>query len=139
MAGGMKKNRRGATILEMAIVLPLLLILVFGVIEYSWMFLKAGQISNAAREGARYAILLDITSLEQVTTSPSPLVASLNNADISMDKVTVSSPTGVNVSVGQPVTIEILADYSQLKLIGFPLLPTPGTLRSSVTMLKEGY
>ena len=42
---------------EAAIVFPILLMLTLGAIEYGWLFLNAQQVTNAARQGARIAIL----------------------------------------------------------------------------------
>ena len=57
----MKKVRKintqnGAAMVEFAIVLPLLLILVFGIIEFGVMFYDKAVITNASREGARAGI-----------------------------------------------------------------------------------
>jgi hypothetical protein len=38
-----KRFHRGAATIEMAIVLPLLLLLILGVMEYGWMFLRQGS------------------------------------------------------------------------------------------------
>lgn len=48
---------RGATAVEMAIVLPVLVALAFGIIDFSRIFNAELQISQAAREGARLAAL----------------------------------------------------------------------------------
>ena len=71
-----KKIRyRGTATIEAAIMLPLLLLLTLGVIEYGWMFLKAQQTTNAARHAARIAIRPDssntdvINVIDQIMTS----------------------------------------------------------------------
>lgn len=47
------KTQIGATAVEMAIILPLFLILIFGIIEFSLLLYNKNIISHAAREGAR--------------------------------------------------------------------------------------
>jgi len=54
------KCQRGASAVEFAIVLPLLLIFIFGIIEFSILFYDKAVITNASREGARTAILFDM-------------------------------------------------------------------------------
>ncbi len=52
-----RRNERGAAMVEFAIVLPLLLLLVMGIIEFSLLFFDKAVITNASREGAREGIV----------------------------------------------------------------------------------
>ena len=52
----LRHNQKGAAILEFAIVLPFLLVLVFGMIEFGLIAYNKQVITNASREGARWAI-----------------------------------------------------------------------------------
>jgi Flp pilus assembly protein TadG len=54
-----KERQRGAAMVEMAIILPLLLLLVFGIIEFSVMFYDKAMLTNASREGARLGVLFN--------------------------------------------------------------------------------
>jgi Flp pilus assembly protein TadG len=56
--------RRGAAMVEMALVLPLFLLLVLGVIEFGRAMMIANLVTNAAREGARMAVLDGSTNTE---------------------------------------------------------------------------
>jgi hypothetical protein len=47
----------GAEIIEFALVLPLLLLVMLGIIDFGFLFQRYEVITNAAREGARVAIL----------------------------------------------------------------------------------
>ncbi len=47
----------GQALVELAFVLPLLLIILFGIVEFSLAMFDKAMITNASREGARYAIL----------------------------------------------------------------------------------
>ena len=51
------KNQRGATAVEFAIVFPLLILLMFGIIEFSIILYDKAMITNASREGARAGIV----------------------------------------------------------------------------------
>ena len=48
---------RGAELIEMAVVLPLLMLLMFGIIDFGFMFQRYVVLTNAAMEGARVGIL----------------------------------------------------------------------------------
>ena len=50
------KNNKGAVLVEFVIVVPLLLILIFGSIEFGILFFNKAMITNASREGARAGI-----------------------------------------------------------------------------------
>jgi len=51
------KEHKGASAVEFALVLPLLLIILFGVIEFSIIMYDKHMITNASREGARQGIV----------------------------------------------------------------------------------
>lgn len=51
------KKQKGAAIVEFAVILPLFLVLVFGIIEFSLLFYDKAVITNASREGARAGIV----------------------------------------------------------------------------------
>jgi len=51
------KSESGAELIEFALTLPLLLLLVLGIIEFGFMFQEYEVLTNAAREGARIAVL----------------------------------------------------------------------------------
>ena len=53
---GRKRSRAAATV-EMAVVRPVLLTMLFGIIEFGWVFSVRQALTTAAREGARTAAL----------------------------------------------------------------------------------
>ena len=50
-------NERGQAIIEMALTLPLLLLVVMGIFDFGLMFQRYEVVTNAAREGARVGVL----------------------------------------------------------------------------------
>ncbi len=57
------RRRRGATMVEFALVVPILLAMLLGIIEFGWMAKNKLQLSNAVREGARDAAVGLSTSI----------------------------------------------------------------------------
>ena len=53
----LRKTDAGAEVIEMAIILPLLMVLVFGIIEFGFLFQRYVFLTNVAAEGARVASL----------------------------------------------------------------------------------
>jgi hypothetical protein len=51
-----KNDRRGAAAIEFAVILPFLVVLVFGMVEFGVMFYDKAVITNASREGVRAGI-----------------------------------------------------------------------------------
>ena len=50
-------NQRGTSAIEFAIVLPLLVVFVFGIIEFGLIFYDKAMVTNASREAARAGIV----------------------------------------------------------------------------------
>lgn len=50
-------SERGAELIEFALVFPLLLMVVLGIVDFGFLFQRMEVITNAAREGARIAVL----------------------------------------------------------------------------------
>jgi Flp pilus assembly protein TadG len=54
---GMHGGERGAVLVEFAFTLPLLLFVLVGILDFGWVFQQYQVVTNAAREGARMAVL----------------------------------------------------------------------------------
>lgn len=54
-----RRARRGAELVEFALIFPIYLILFFGIMEYSWYFYQRSVAVEAARSGCRIATQLD--------------------------------------------------------------------------------
>ena len=65
---GRKAPDRGATAVEFALVLPLLLLLVFGIIDFGRALNAQITLTQAAREGARLEALGDSSAAVQART-----------------------------------------------------------------------
>lgn len=50
-----RSNESGAALVEMAVVLPVFVLMLFGMIEASWAFTQSNDVRHGAREGARLA------------------------------------------------------------------------------------
>jgi Flp pilus assembly protein TadG len=118
-------NRRGAAMVEMALVLTLLMMLTLGAIEYGWLFLTMQRLTNAARQGARVA---------------SPLGATDTEGETAMNTLLAGVPTATAdvTTTGANVTATVTVTTSAVRLVNWDVLPAPATLTASVTMAKEG-
>jgi len=78
-----RDREKGASAVEFAIVLPLLVLLVFGIMEAGWLFAQQIEVRNAAREGARLAVV-------DYDTAANMRSAVCNRAALSKDRARVS-------------------------------------------------
>ena len=109
------KKEDGQAVVEFALVLPLLLLLIFGAMDFGWLFFNKIQVNNASREGARYAAIHwkesnfeDDTKNLAMACAPGSVVT-VNNQSV---EVTISVKKDVNVLTG--VTSTIIGDSVEL-------------------------
>lgn len=128
------RRKRGLATVEMAIVLPILLWLTFGLIEYGWLFINHQQLTNACRHVARVAVLADTTNAEYEQA----IVDAMSVAGFSEGQYTYEPGSlPVDIEPGEEFTVRITVFYDEITL-GLPLIPTPARITDSFTMLKEG-
>ena len=130
---GPRQSRSGAAMVEMAIVLPLLMILTLGLIEYGWVFLRVSQINQAARHGVRTAVRPDATE----ANVQAAVLSMMTDFGLKDSGYTLTY-TDLAVGVGQPVTVHISVDYTKLTLTGSGFVPLPDKVQGRGTMAKEG-
>lgn len=125
---------RAAAIVEFAVVLPLLLTILFGVIQYGWIFMVRQTLQSAAREGCRLAVL---------PTSVDPYV------NVTDHIAAVMAPTGLGpadyivtmthaVPLNPVESVVISAKYSEVSLLSGFFNTSDYDLIGSCTMRKEG-
>ncbi len=137
----LRKKRRGVATVEMAIILPLLLLLTLGAMRYGWLFLKAQQITNATRMGARRAVLPDATGEGVLAVIDALMTAGGMGA--SGYSVTFSPADITSLEVGDSLTVRITVPAANIDIMRVPLFtdlePENWNLGAEVTMAKEGF
>jgi len=127
-----QRTRRGTVLVEAALLFPIIFFMTFAMLEYGWVVLKSEQLSNAARHGVRLAVR-PAAIAGDVNTAIDTLMA---NAHITGFTKTISP--AVTSSAGTTITVTITVPYTNIKLVGIPLVPMPTNLQASVSMVKEG-
>ena len=131
-----RSRRRGLSLIEAALVLPLFILLLFGFLEYSWAFWKSQQIGNAARHGARLGIVDGATAAEVQAGVDQIMANSGLGGSGYLTTLTPGDPAGM--LPGELFTVTVSVDYSNIILIGMPLLPVPNQLSRETGMAREG-
>lgn len=104
-------SEKGAAVVEFAILALLLLVFVFGIIEFGFLWLQANYIANAAREGGRVASKLeDPLSGSEVQTAVQNYLKG----------TVVYSDDFVNDCCGNNQNIKISIDSTDITATGVP-------------------
>ena len=131
---GSRTTRRGAAVVEMAVVAPLLLLILFGVIEFGWTFMVHETLTNAAREACRVGVLQGSTEADIEARFTEAMAAT--GITVTPDMLTIEPATEEN-----PVlTVRVSVPYSEVTLTGLTsfLGINRSTLGSVCSMRKEG-
>ena len=136
------RSERGVALVEFALVLPLLLLLLFAMLDFGKAYNYWIDETHLANEGARWAVVnknpgggtlqnyiqqqADTPELRNGSTSsvPSPL------------QVCISFPNGT-ANVGDPVHVSVSATYNWLPFIGSRIGVAQTTISGSATMRLE--
>lgn len=109
------RSQRGAALLEMALTLPLLLLVCVGILEFGRAYQTWQVITNAAREGARIAVLpgMDDTAVrsrvqQYMTIGQLPQAAS---ATIAIDRNQTVSVGGTDTASASQVIVNYPFDF----------------------------
>ena len=131
-----RRSERGAELIELAIVLPILLIVVAGIIDFGFLFQRWEAVTNAAREGARVAILPNFNdgdTQERVRQYIDAAGLDRGQAVVPVPaRSTITLTTGATVDV---VTVQV-SYPAQLSSLG-PLLRLVGGSSMSTIMLRS--
>ena len=114
-----RTNETGAELLEFAIALPILMLVIGGVIDFAIMFQRYEVVTNAAREGARVAVLPDFGVADVQARVNSYLAASGLTATAPATLVDYTSevmPGGSSIDV-----VKVTVQYPHQFLILTPL------------------
>lgn len=114
----------GAVALELVLVAPILLLLVFGIINFGVLFAQKLAINNAVREGARAAV---VGAAQYNPVDVEAKVRTALGGTIAMDPTQVTvTPTGTCADAGVGNDYTVTAEFDAPLLM--PLfIPTPFT------------
>jgi Flp pilus assembly protein TadG len=148
----MAKNRcarttgeRGQALLEVALTLPLLLIVAVGIFEFGRAYQTWQILTNAAREGARIAVLPgtndDAVEARVHEYLEAGLIPDPDGADVTIDRDTTialgaDTASASRVDVAYPFTFMVLQPVAQLVVSG-STVGAPLTMTTSATMRNE--
>jgi len=128
-----RRKRRGAAVVEFAVVVPVFIILVFGMIEFGRMVMVQQVLTNASREGARRAVLDGVTTTEIETT----VNDYLQSGSVTGATVTVTPNPPSSAEFGAPVTVDVSVPFDQVSWLPAPMFLGGTLLEASTVMRRE--
>lgn len=141
-AGGLKlekpcrlcrRHRRGATAVEFAVVAPVLILFILGIIEFGRAIMVQQALTNASREGARQAVL-DGSTTANVTAV---VTNYLSGGSIHGATVAVSPNPPSSAGFGQTVSVTVSVPFNQVSWLPTPMFVGGRTIRATSAMRRE--
>ena len=144
---------RGAAALELALALPVLLLLIYGIIQFGTVFLIRQDLTEAASDAARSSVA--VTQSSVVSTALTQLVGDINNDSAGLvtvpsggscptsGAILTCSVTAAACPIGMPstddcLTVTVVYHYEQSPVLpDFFGIPLP-TITASSTVLLAG-
>ncbi len=134
----------GQSLVEAALVLPILLILFLGIAEVGFFLFAQVQVANATREGARYGSLCRLHhTCPELTDAVKSAVFSeaqflhMTDAGSRRNTAVIVQPPSLATAplVGVPLTVTVVYTYSSPFISNFvPMFPATLPIQTSVVM-----
>jgi Flp pilus assembly protein TadG len=133
-------NRRGQALVEFALILPLLMLVLMGIIELGRAWNMKQVLTDAAREGARLAVVGDpsLSSYAATRTAIFKHVDSMlvrAGMDTTRDRVTF--PDSLRNGTGRTVSVRIAYPFSFVVLHRLSRIVQLDSLRTTARMRNE--
>ena len=130
-SGGVYRDEAGAAAVEFAIILPVLVLMLTGIIQVGMFMFVQNQMTSVARDTSRRIAVGELTEAAAQQYARDSLVFPSANFDIA---ITVPDPASPNP---KDITVDISVPFSEVSLVDILGLFQSGTLRTSVTMRQE--
>ncbi len=120
----LRNNEKGQSLIEFALVLPLLIIIVVGIAEFGWLFNGKITLTSAAREGARVVAILKNETIATTAVNETADLSGLTITDVDFNYIS-GGPYNVN-------KVQVIVEGSMNPLVGL-------FISGPVTMDAEAY
>jgi len=125
------KEKRGQALVELALVLPLIILLVMGTMEFGRILHSYLVLTNAAREGARAGVTGADDAAIIIKTKDAAESLGLTDAQINITPAQSSRTRGIPLTVQVDCAVELITPVMDT------VLPDPFPLSASTTMRIE--
>lgn len=106
----LKQKEDGQALVEFALVLPILLILLCGIVDFGWIYYNQITLNNAAREGARYAVIHYDPTIDWKEEATDKMIRSM--VGVKSATAIVSDPVEQQITASVTATPRILTAFT---------------------------
>jgi len=125
-------KRKGQSLVETALVLPVVLLLLTAIIDFGLLFNHYLIVSNASREGARGASLGKTN--EEIISTVKNVASTLDESKLS---ITITPNKLADRKAGTTVTVTVKYKYSMITPVIAAVIPGPFDLETNTAMRCE--
>ena len=132
-------NEKGIAAIEFGLILPILLVLIMGIIDFGLLMTSRASMVSASREGARAGIVKAVPSVSEADIEEIVRNALTKSGwdEADVDSATVDV-TGAGGAFGTDLTVGVNSNYSFLVLSNLvPSIEDQIILNASTTMKME--
>ena len=132
------RRRRGTSTVEMAFVLPILILVVFAIGDFGLAFTRLQNLTNAAREGARVGVVFRANCNAGTVTTLINTTVDNYATNVGIPAGTVSTTvTGACGGTNTPLTVRTTVPYNYVALAPLAGLAPTTNLNATSTMRNE--
>jgi Flp pilus assembly protein TadG len=146
----LRTDKRGTSLLELALVLPVLTLVLVGAIDLGRVFYATAEVANAAHAGAEYgartvSLATDTAGMKQVAANDAVDVSGITTTASSSCSCTSIQGSGLSVACPSAASIcgsnspflvyvTVTTSKSLVPMFPWPKVPNPITVSASATM-----
>src|SRR4051812_48579124 len=136
---GRLSNEQGVALVEFALVLPLLLLVIFAIVDFGRALAFWNDQTHLASEAGRYAV---VNNCGQTPCPAGRLNAVIKSqAESPSATVSICYPQGLPIHIGDPLHVTVQDTFSWIPLninfMGIHWTPGPATMKANVEMRLE--
>jgi Flp pilus assembly protein TadG len=142
---GLLRGERGQALAEFALVLPLILLFISGVVEMGRAWNVKQAVTDAAREGARYSVVNDddVKTMAQVQAKVEERLglAGITQSDIEFSSADCAAVADCWHQSEKEMTVSVSTQFQMAlmgRLLGWAGAPAAVTISTTATMRNEG-
>ena len=130
-SGGVHRDEAGVAAIEFAFIMPVLVFMLTGIMQFGILMFTQNQMTNVARETTRRIAVGELTAAAAQQYARDSLVFPTANFTIAITEPDPANPND------KDIIVDIRVPFSEVSLVDILGLFQSGTLRTIVTMRQE--